>query len=231
MRKNMQLRWVAHAEARAAQEHATQQRAASEPPVNVDYIPNSSGRFHSSLALITAALKRRVAKSKGAVTQARRTMHALSRYLSEVTGPRHLIITNGSIRSDSAPTNSVRSNVVSLPKRKNDSCHCSHLCPEYLWHHENPINRPTHAPHASKQNNEEERMVELTCSMPAFDRLTTAVKKGKQETETIRVRVDDLQALMIDHARLLRAAIPYHTPKEYGPGQLAVRPPDLRLQL
>lgn len=74
-------------------------------------------------------------------------------------------------------------------------------------------------------------MVELTCSMPAFDRLTTAVNKAQQGTETIRVRVDDLQALMLDHARLLRAAIPYHMPRGYVLGQLAVPPPDLRSQI
>ena len=60
MRKNMQLRWVEHAEARSVQEHATQQRAASEAPVNIDYAPNGSARSHSLLALVSA-LGRRVA--------------------------------------------------------------------------------------------------------------------------------------------------------------------------
>src|SRR5262249_9838870 len=106
MRKNMQLRCVEHAGARV-QEHATQPRAASEPPVNIDYVPNGSGRFRPSPAL-GSALGRRAAA----------------------------------------------------------------------------VNRAAHAPQASKQNNEDVRMVELSCSMPAFDRLITAVNKAKQRTET-----------------------------------------------
>jgi hypothetical protein len=56
-------------------------------------------------------------------------------------------------------------------------------------------------------------MVELLCPTSAFDRLTKAVGKTKTGTESIRVRVEDLQALMIDHMRLLRAT-PHKEPAE-----------------
>lgn len=48
-------------------------------------------------------------------------------------------------------------------------------------------------------------MVDLELSQSAFDRLVIAVNKSKNGTETMRVRVSDLEALLIDHGRLLRA--------------------------
>lgn len=47
--------------------------------------------------------------------------------------------------------------------------------------------------------------VQLECSEAAFWRLVTATNKAKNGTETIRVKVADLDALVIDHGRLLRA--------------------------
>lgn len=48
--------------------------------------------------------------------------------------------------------------------------------------------------------------VQLECSRSAFDRLFLTVNKAKNGgTETIRVKVADLEALLVDHGRLLRA--------------------------
>ena len=47
-------------------------------------------------------------------------------------------------------------------------------------------------------------MVNLELSQSAFDRLVIAVNKAKNGTETLRCRVADLEALIVDHGRLLR---------------------------
>jgi class 3 adenylate cyclase len=54
MRKSIQLRWIEHAEARLVRERAGLQRAASEPPVNIDYTANGSALFHSPRTLARA---------------------------------------------------------------------------------------------------------------------------------------------------------------------------------
>lgn len=56
--------------------------------------------------------------------------------------------------------------------------------------------------------------VQLECSVAAYERLIAATHKAKNGTETIRVKVADLEALLIDHGRLLRAHA--HTFKEGG---------------
>lgn len=48
-------------------------------------------------------------------------------------------------------------------------------------------------------------MVQLECTRSAFDRLFLTVNKAKNGTETLRIRVADLEALLVDHGRLLRA--------------------------
>jgi hypothetical protein len=47
--------------------------------------------------------------------------------------------------------------------------------------------------------------LKLTCPRKSFDALVEAVHKTKAGTETMRVKVADIEALLIDHGRLLRA--------------------------
>ena len=54
--------------------------------------------------------------------------------------------------------------------------------------------------------------IELITSCAGFDRLVTAINKTKEGTETIRIRSEDLRALLIDHGRLLRVT-PHKEPQ------------------
>ena len=48
-------------------------------------------------------------------------------------------------------------------------------------------------------------VIELTLSRAGYDRLSLKVSKTKNGTESVSVRVEDLEKLLIDHGRLLRA--------------------------
>jgi hypothetical protein len=54
--------------------------------------------------------------------------------------------------------------------------------------------------------------IELTLPTPSFDALVSAVHKAKKGTRTVRVDVAALEALIVDHGRLLRA-VPHKEPE------------------
>lgn len=53
----------------------------------------------------------------------------------------------------------------------------------------------------------------LTCPTKSYDALVTTIHKAKKGTRTVRVDVAALEALIVDHGRLLRA-VPHITPEE-----------------
>ena len=55
--------------------------------------------------------------------------------------------------------------------------------------------------------------IQLTCPHAAYQHLTDTVHKTKQGTKTVRVEVSALEALLVDHSRLLRA-VPHKEPSE-----------------
>ena len=48
-------------------------------------------------------------------------------------------------------------------------------------------------------------LITLCCPRASFDRLVSAVHKTKAGTTNMRVNVKDIEQLLIDHGRLLRA--------------------------
>jgi hypothetical protein len=55
--------------------------------------------------------------------------------------------------------------------------------------------------------------ITLSCPQAAFDAIWARLHKTKAGTSTISISVKHLEALMIDHGRLLRA-VPHSEPKE-----------------
>lgn len=53
--------------------------------------------------------------------------------------------------------------------------------------------------------------IELSCPTTAFDGIVQALHRVRSTSETVRVRVEDLEKLIIDHGRLLRA-VPHNEP-------------------
>jgi hypothetical protein len=53
--------------------------------------------------------------------------------------------------------------------------------------------------------------IELSCPRASFEALVQAVQKVKNGTQRMTVKVEDIEALLIDHGRLLRA-VPHKEP-------------------